>query len=141
MMSNLIFGDADELYINGGQSNIYWHESTHKELTQWQVNITAANLGNDKLPTSKHNQTTFISTRSPYIGLTNEVFESFVQKIQRLDDSIFCDETFCYGKNEDCTYYHDKIPELKFSLSSGSHIEYTIASSDLMVQQGSTYNC
>ena len=75
---------------------------------------------------------------APFFGIMDRDFKQLSSIIQNLDDSIYCDNINCFGKN-DCSYYSDITPDYKFTI--GKLNNYTLAGETLFEHPGLNGGC
>lgn len=133
--SEIHIGDYNTDFIEGGFKAIDWYELTSK--TDWQTDLTALSLGDDIIISHSY-QPAIINSGSHMIGLQDDSFRKVADVLKRIGDNVYCDEEFCFGK-EECDFYTGKVADLNFMLNNKG--DYTINGNKLFAKEGENYAC
>lgn len=110
--SNLMLGDFNTTYIEGGEDAITWFDLTND--TDWQVYLSWAHFGDKQL--FEHDfKPISVNLGVPYIGVDDETFELLQNHLTAMDSSIVCDQTNCYGTKPVREY---TLPDYQIKLSN-----------------------
>lgn len=133
--SSVLIGDLDESKVEGGELGITYFDLLDD--TDWTLEITQAFFGETVL---FHH--TFLPavvySGAPFVGLMDRDFKQLSSLVKDLDDSIYCDNTNCFGK-EDCSYYSDITPDYSFTI--GKVNTYTLSGETLFEHPGEEGGC